>query len=134
MLASRKATRSRRSTFDTGVQTLTSDSNSASSFKPSLLKHHATTSQPDEATQMRLLANAQVWVNNADTVTNDHSHDGFDNASHSYMHPDPDTLEYSVDDGGNQLQLWVYETSNASITIAERLEKANWEAERLERL
>jgi hypothetical protein len=73
-------------------------------------------------------------VNNANTVTNDHSPDGCDNASHSYIHADSDTLEYSIDDGGNQLQLWAYETSNASITIAERLEKANWEAERLERL
>jgi hypothetical protein len=50
------------------------------------------------------------------------------------MHTDSDTQEYSIDDGGSQLQLWAYETSNASITIAERLEKANWEAERLERL
>ena len=73
-------------------------------------------------------------MSNADTVTNDHTPDGLDNASHSYMHTDSDTLEYLIDDGGYQLQLWAYETSNAGITIAERLEKATWEAERLERL
>ena len=34
----------------------------------------------------------------------------------------------------HQLQLWAYETSNRNITVAERLEKANWTMERLERL
>jgi hypothetical protein len=33
-----------------------------------------------------------------------------------------------------QLQIWAYETSDAEMTVAERLEKANWEAGRLERL
>lgn len=33
-----------------------------------------------------------------------------------------------------QLQLWVYETSGAKLTVAEILEKAKWETERLERL
>ena len=51
--------------------------------------------------------------------------------------------EQSIDSGttGNtvsrnapQLQFWAYEISNTTITIAERLEKANWEAEKLERL
>jgi hypothetical protein len=32
------------------------------------------------------------------------------------------------------LQRWAYETSNANITFAERLEKTNWEGSRMERL
>jgi hypothetical protein len=46
-------------------------------------------------------------------------------------------FETSVDtpyQQGYQLQLWVYETSNSNITVAERLEKANWTIERLESL
>ncbi len=35
---------------------------------------------------------------------------------------------------GYQLEQWAYQTSNANITVAEKFEKSNWEAERLERL
>jgi hypothetical protein len=31
------------------------------------------------------------------------------------------------------LQRWIYETSNANITFAERLEKSNWDSSRMER-
>lgn len=34
----------------------------------------------------------------------------------------------------HQLSMWAYETSDENITVAEKFEKANWEAERLERL
>lgn len=33
-----------------------------------------------------------------------------------------------------QLQRWVYEVSNHELTLAERFEKKQWEAERFERL
>jgi hypothetical protein len=36
--------------------------------------------------------------------------------------------------GTNLLQRWVYETSNANITFAERLEKSNWEGARMQKL
>ena len=33
-----------------------------------------------------------------------------------------------------QLELWVYETCHSKISLAERLEKSNWEVDRLEKL
>jgi hypothetical protein len=44
------------------------------------------------------------------------------------------TSDHALYQEGHQLQLWVHETSNRNITVAERLEKANWAMERLERL
>ena len=46
------------------------------------------------------------------------------------------TGEYKVMEETNtyELGLWAYETSDANVTLAERLEKRNWEAERLQRL
>jgi hypothetical protein len=34
----------------------------------------------------------------------------------------------------HQLQRWVYETSNANVTFAERIEKSNWQTTKLQRL
>lgn len=43
------------------------------------------------------------------------------------------TLKYAdaenIDDDRPQLEHWVYKTSNSEITIAERLEKSNWQAD-----
>jgi hypothetical protein len=33
-----------------------------------------------------------------------------------------------------QLQIWVYESGNANLTFAEKMEKSNWENGRLENL
>jgi hypothetical protein len=44
------------------------------------------------------------------------------------------TTSNTASSNAPQLQLWAYETSNTTITLAERFEKANWEAEKLERL
>ena len=35
-------------------------------------------------------------------------------------------------ENASQLIIWVYDTSNSNLTVAERLEKSRWEAERLE--
>lgn len=47
---------------------------------------------------------------------------------------DLETSSHTANQGGHQLQLWAYEASNTNITVAERLERANWVAERTERL
>ena len=47
---------------------------------------------------------------------------------------DLETSSHTANQGGHQLQLWAYETSNTNITVAERLERGNWVAERIERL
>ena len=36
--------------------------------------------------------------------------------------------------GSAQLMRWVYETSNSSITVAERLEKSKWEVAKHQRM
>lgn len=40
----------------------------------------------------------------------------------------------NLQDSQVQLQQWAYQTSNSHLTVAERLEKANWETKRHERL
>jgi len=68
----------------------------------------------------------------------EHWHDLFLHSSNSNFEPP----QWRIDelDGRNPtpsrhlLQRWVYETSNINITFAERLEKSNWEATRMQRL
>lgn len=115
---------------------MTPISNSAPPSKPTSPKHHITTSQGLDAPQIKYTGHQSSdydydWAyiddrTNVDLKFETHANGG--TQSHTCMDYDfsLETTREKVNQDDHQLQLWAYETSNANITVAERLEKANW--------
>jgi hypothetical protein len=114
-------------------QSLISNPNSTPKRKPTSPTDSAVTSPHVNTSQIE---HTDHQTHNANDLTVNHpsSDKDYVGASHLLTHTEHEAVEYGNYHNGYHLQLWVYETSGANMTVAERLEKSKWEAERLERL